>query len=408
MEQMKVVDCKAASSYIALLFVCCAISFGSYSASYMRLPVVPLYARTLNITTAQIGIINSAFFLMAGLLSLPSGMLSDRVGCKRVSAFGLVMLMLSSFLLCFSKTFSQLTFIYLLFGVGIAAFGPTMMSYVADISPPTHLGRSYGWYTTALFGGMSVGPAIGGIVAQEFGFIRVFLISGILIFVNFWILVLFFPSSSSLDNRQRKAVVVKTLFKNRALIACWLTALGGCFGLGMFITFIPLHAQNQGLSVGQIGLIFSAQAISNALSRIPFGYLSDRIGRRSLLVVIGFMGVAAAMSGFGISQTIGHFILFAVMVGAGFGLAFTSVGALIAEVVPSEARGFAMGGYNTCIYFGMMLSSAIMGTVSQTIGFKKAFFIVSSEVLLLVGVFYFLIRDFKKKYITPNGVHITS
>jgi MFS family permease len=396
MKEMKVVDGKAETSYKTLLFVCCAISFGSYSASYMRLPVVPLYARSLDIPTAQIGVINSAFFLMAGLLSLPSGMLSDRVGCKRVAAFGLVMLTLSSFLLCFSETFSQLTFVYLLFGVGIAAFGPTMMSYVADISPPTHLGRSYGWYTTALFGGMSVGPAIGGFVAQEFGFLRVFFISGIFIFLNFWALVIFFPSSPSADKRQKKAVVVKMLFKNRTLIACWLTAIGGCFGLGMFITFIPLHAQNQGLNVGEIGLVFSAQAISNALSRIPFGYLSDRIGRRSLLVIIGFIGVAAAMAGFGISATIWHFIMFAVAVGVGMGLAFTSVGALIAEVVPSEARGFAMGGYNTCIYLGMMLNAAFMGTVIQAVGFRYAFFIVASEILFFISVFYFLIKDFKK------------
>ena len=40
------------------------------------------------------------------------------------------------------------------------------MSYVAGISPPTHLGRSYGWYTTALYVGMSLGPAAGGFVAH--------------------------------------------------------------------------------------------------------------------------------------------------------------------------------------------------------------------------------------------------
>ena len=69
------------------------------------------------------------------------------------------------------------------------------------------------------------------------------------------------------------------------------------------------------------------------------------------------------MVGFGISENIGHFMMFAITLGLSMGLAFTSVGALIAEVVLPEYRGLAMGGYNTCIYYGMMLSAAFMGGV---------------------------------------------
>jgi MFS family permease len=66
------------------------------------------------------------------------------------------------------------------------------------------------------------------------------------------------------------------------------------------------------------------------------------------------------VAAFGISRNTGHFVLFSILFGIGMSLAFTSAGALIAEVVPAESRGLAMGGYNTCIYLGMMLSSAIM------------------------------------------------
>jgi MFS family permease len=68
-----------------------------------------------------------------------------------------------------------------------------------------------------------------------------------------------------------------------------------------------------------------------------------------------------------------QFVLAAGLVGISMGLAFTSVGALIAEVVPASSRGSAMGGYNTCIYLGMMLSSMIMGKFCQSAGFAVGF-----------------------------------
>jgi len=388
-------------SYGALLFICCGVAFAGYLGSNMRLPVVPLYAKSIGADTVQIGIINSAFLLMAGILSLPLGILSDRFGRKLFASLGLVVLTATSFLLYFSRTPMQLLWIYLFFGAGVAAFGPTMMAFVADFSPTTHLGRSYGWYTTALYTSMSLGPAIGGFIAEERGFLQVFFISGIIIFLTFWVVVFFLPPTHLIiaerPKKGKTSVIMKGLLKNRPLLSCWLVTLGGCFALGMFITFLPLHAQNQNLTIWQIGLVFAVQGICNALSRIPFGHMSDKVKNRSTLVVIGLIGFAASMAGFGVSTRVIHFVSFAVAFGTSMGLAFTSIGALIAEVVPVESRGLAMGGYNTCIYFGMMVSSASMGPIIRKIGFESGFLITALINLLLVGFFYLLMKDFSSK-----------
>jgi DHA1 family multidrug resistance protein-like MFS transporter len=387
-------------SYTSLLFICCGVAFCGYLGSNMRLPVVPLYARSIGADTVQVGIINSAFLLMAGILSLPMGILSDRFGRKLFACLGLIVLSVTSFSLYFSKTPMQVMWIYLFFGAGLAAFGPTMMSFVADFSPATHLGRSYGWYTTALYTSMSLGPAVGGFVAQHRGFLQVFLISGAIIFLTFWaVLLLLPPTHLVIGDRPEKrnpSIIVRELLKNRPLLSCWLVTLGGCFALGMFITFLPLHAHNQRLNVWQIGLVFAAQGLSNALSRIPFGYLSDKVANRSTLVVLGLIGFSASMAGFAISKSTIHFVTVAVAFGTSMGLAFTSVGALIAEVVPLESRGLAMGGYNTCIYFGMMLSSASMGAIIRKIGFEHGFFITAAINLILVGFFYLLMKEFSR------------
>jgi len=153
-------------SFAVLLTICCLVTFGCYFAVSMRLPVVPLYASGLGVSTSLIGVINAAFYLMAGLLAIPSGMLSDVFGRKRLAVAGALILLAGMLLLVFARSFFHLAVIYLLLGVGIAAFGPTMMSWVSEISPATHLGRAYGWYTTALFCGLGMGPAAGGVLGD--------------------------------------------------------------------------------------------------------------------------------------------------------------------------------------------------------------------------------------------------
>jgi MFS family permease len=383
-------------SYGALMLVCCGVTFGCYFAAFMRLPVVPLHAHALGVDASRIGFINAAFFLMAGLLSLPFGMVVDRWGPKRMAAVGLLTLAVTSGGLFACRTFVHFTFAYLMLGVGIAAFGPTMMTLVAVVSPPSHLGRAYGWYTTALFCGMSLGPAVGGYVARALGATQVFLMAGTLLFLDLVLLLRFLPdrieSRDGEDSRNYRSGGLRNLLKNRPLLGSWLMTLGACFGLGMFTSFIPLHAQSRALDVGQIGVIFFAQGICNGASRIPFGRLSDNVARRSTLVVAGIALYVVALMGCGMAVTMKHFVLSAGLMGISMGLAFTSVGALIAEVVPAASRGSAMGGYNTCIYLGMMLSSMIMGNVCENAGFATGFYLTAAINLVFLCVFIYLTR----------------
>jgi MFS family permease len=381
-----------------LLFICCAIAFASYFASYMRIPVVPLFATSLGAGPLEVGLINSAFLLMMGILSFPLGVLSDRVGRKPLIVWGLIISLVTSILLYFSQTPGQLIAIYLVFGIGLAGVGPTLMSYVADISPLSHLGRSYGWYTTAIYSGMSLGPAVGGWLAQALGFRPLFIIAALCLIPLVLLVAVWLPDSVSLkDHRRPQAApspTARELLKNLPLMGCWLITLGGCFGQGMFLTFVPLHAHQQGLKVGQIGLIFAVQAICNALSRLPLGRLSDTVGHRGRLAALGFLAFGASLAGFGLSRTLAHFLLAAMASGAAMGLAFTPLGAFISETVPPQSRGLAMGGYNTCIYLGMMLSSALMGGVIGRIGFAAGFLLTALLTFLVTGWYYLLVKDF--------------
>ncbi|KPJ78234.1 MAG: hypothetical protein AMJ54_04480 [Deltaproteobacteria bacterium SG8_13] len=390
-------------SFVTLLSLVCLVTFGCYFAVSMRLPVVPLHARGLGITTAQIGVINAAFYLMAGLLSVPSGMLSDLLGRRRLAAAGSVILFAGMLLLYFGRSYVQLTGLYLLLGGGIAAFGPTMMSWVAEISPVSHLGRAYGWYTTALFCGLGMGPAAGGALGKALGLRPVFLIGAAVVTVNLWAVQRFLPAAepatAARAERGRWRKNLAGVLTDRPLIGCWAATFGACVIAGMFFSFMPLHADNSGLDVGRIGVVYLVQSVTNALSRIPFGFFSDRVGQRKYQALFGVALVTVSIAGFAPAQTYLQFITASLGLGVSMAIAFTSIGALIAEIAEPRIRGMAMGGYNTCIYFGLMTGSIGLGPLIEAVGFARGFLLTGVINLPFVAVFAWAILG----YCRPAG-----
>jgi DHA1 family multidrug resistance protein-like MFS transporter len=241
-------------------------------------------------------------------------------------------------------------------------------------------------------------------VAEAWSFPVVFILSGLSIFATFWVMFFFLPRARHVmpEGYNRSPIgraVIREAFKNLPLLGSWLATGGGCFGLGLFLTFLPLHAHAQGLTYSQIGLVFAIQGVTNALSRLPFGHLSDGVQNRSLLVILGLLGVAVSLAGYGISRRPLHFNLCAVAMGLSMGLAFTSVAAFTVETVLPEFRGLAMGGYNSAIYLGMMVSSAGLGPIIGRIGFEDGFLITALITLLITGGSYFLMKGF----VSPRG-----
>ncbi len=387
------------NNFFRLLTICCLITFGCYFAVAMRLPVVPIHAQSFGVTTVQIGLINAGFYLMAGIFSLPAGMISKKAGVKRLAICGLACMAAALLLLYFSRSFIQLAALYLLLGIGMAAFGPTMMTLVTEITPATHLGRAYGWYTTALFCGLSLGPGAAGALAQWVGMRPVFIIAAAFILLNLWAIGVFMPDQHhQADNHhpKRSGIIVelKALMDNHPLLGCWLITFGANVVTGMFFTFMPLHAHDRGVTVAQIGLVFLVNALTNAISRIPFGALSDRVPQRKYLVVVGILVVGLAIFGFGVATALYHFLMAAIGLGVGLGLAFTSIGALIAETVHRNQRGAAMGGYNAAIYFGMMVGAMAFGPVIETLGYQVSFTVNGCFMVAFALPFAWLMRGF--------------
>ena len=297
-------------------------------------------------------------------------------------------------MLFWSNSPLQMAAIYLLFGMGLSAFSPSLMSYVADFTPPDMLGQAFGWYTMALYGGMTLGPAAGGFLGAVIGLRAVFLVAGGLIFAMFLVAFAFLPVQSSGHCRSaaRPAILstLRRFVENRQLIACLIATLGGCMGFGMFVTFMPLYMQNLRMNTGHVGFVFAAQTVANALSRLPSGKLCDKIADRSILVSSGLAVFALALACFGLCHTVASLMTTAAVMGISLGITFTVICALIVDIVPIELRGLAMGCYNTSVYAGMMLSSVGMGPVIRVRGFRVGFFLFGAVGVAVLFLFRFL------------------
>jgi len=382
----------------------CLIGFAAFFSSYLRIPVMPLFAATLGAGPAQVGAINGAFMLTAGLLSIPAGLLADRTGRKLPIMAGVIATAASSLLVTRCHLPGQIAAAYILFGAGMAAFAPGMLSLVADVMPSRLLGQAYGWYTTAIYIAMTLGPASGGYLAKELGFRQVFLVSGVLLAAVALLALLVLPQEPPRHKTDLHAAVAGSLelLRTRGLLACLLATAGSSIGFGVFLTFLPLYASLHGCDPAQVGFVFAAQAVTNVAVRIPIGKLADRFDRHRL-VAVGLICLAVALAALGQVVHLAQLAVCAVVMGVGMALTFTAIGAMIAELVPAVQRGLAMGMYNSCIYLGMMCGSTVMGVTLNRIGYPLGFAAAGCVNLVALVLLCLMMRERKP---APNGAGI--
>jgi len=136
--------------------------------------------------------------------------------------------------------------------------------------------------------------------------------------------------------------------------------------------FLVLRAQERGLSVaGILGMLITFNLIYTVIST-PAGALSDRIGRRKLIIG-GWIAYAVIYLGFGFAQAAWHIWALYALYGLYYGMAYGTAKALVADLVPAELRGTAYGTYNATLGILDFPASAIAGVLWQGVGGWQGF-----------------------------------
>ncbi len=157
---------------------------------------------------------------------------------------------------------------------------------------------------------------------------------------------------------------------------------------GIIYSILSLYFQSLGAGKSQIGLLYTCGATSGAVTAPFLGQLSDKIGRKKVLL-LSMAIFALVFLGYALSRNYRH--IFPIQVGEGMAWAAlgTSAVALIADFVPEERRGKAMGMYNTTWNLGWIIGPALGGFLSDQIGFRLTFLICAFIITtgLAIGAF---------------------
>jgi DHA1 family multidrug resistance protein-like MFS transporter len=371
----------------------CLVVFLHYVGAYMRMPLLPLYARAGGASTGQVGLLMGAFTVVAAVSAIPGGLLADRFGRRRLILVGLVISAATSFALPLSQAVLVLAAVLALAGWAMAALTPAVMAYIGEAGGPAGAGRAYGWYTTALYGGLTLGPACGGVAADFGGFRFAFVASGATLLLTWGLALCGLPEQRGAYGKGTVSLVrLRQVAGNPMVLGCWGAVFCLTFAWGVLLAFLPLYAQDLGLSRRAIGGLFGLQAFANMGMRAPVGYLSDRLGVRAPFITAGMFAFAAAAAVIPASK---HTLVLAAAIavtGVGQGVAAVATGAALSDAAEPAVRGAAMGGYSMALYAGVAAGSLIVGPVIERAGFRAGFAVAAAVLLFGAAGFHQMTR----------------
>jgi len=388
------------------VFSISVVSLFNDASSEMIYPLLPLFlALTLGATRAQIGLIEGAAESLSGFLKLFSGYFSDRRGRRKgmvVFGYGLASVMRP--LIGLATQWSQVLAIRMAdrFGKGVRSAPRDAM--IADSAAPNERGLAFGFHRAMDHAGAVIGPLIAYVVlsyltsgsgaATAGNYRTLFLLAAIPALIA--VLVAIFAvretghaaRPAAATDAPRPAPPRLTLrgfdsnFKRFLVILALFTLSNSTDA------FLILRAQQAGVSVALVPLLWAALHVSKVASSILGGDLSDRLGRKTMIVTGWVLYAAVYLAFSSISTPAEAWILFLVY-GVYFGLTEGTEKALVADLVRPEQRGTAYGLYNLAFSITVLPASLLMGwlwdrfgaptafTVNAAIGLTAAFLLAS-------------------------------
>lgn len=383
--------------YLCALGVFCFISY-----NLVRMPVLSLFAESLGAGPERIGLIVSVSTITGVLLKLPSGALSDIYGRKMLLRIGVVAFGLPPFVYPFISDLNALTALRFVHGLATAIFAPSALATVADLYKERR-GAAMGTYTACTQSGSLLGPFLGGWLAHAAGFSTAFVTAGI--FGCIAILIFFSLHLDEPPPRVREkglAPVITEMGKgflavarNRKVLITSSTDAAKMIANGALMAFLPLYGLSVGLNAGEVGLLFSVQAVTSFLSKPVMGRVSDRVGRQPLIVI----GLIICAATFISMPHVGSFaVLLLLSSGFGFGEAVvsSSSAALVADSSEFKRLGAGMGMQGTVMDIGHASGPLLAGFLIAHASYQGAFAVIAGLQILAAVAFWATMRTISR------------
>jgi MFS family permease len=389
-------------------------SFFMDISSEMVINILPLFLfNVLGVKTSIIGVIEGVAEATASILKVFSGWLSDKLrGRKWIAVAGYAISAISKPFFYIANSWGVVAVVRWADRLGKGVRTAPRDALVADSIKPSHRGLAFGFHRAADTGGAVIGLLIATLavwLAQsnsvqlgEHTFRTIVLIS----LVPALLAVLSLAIGARDTGKGEKTAAPKIALKGLGKPFLIFLLIVGLFDLGNSSdAFLVLRAQERGMSVLGILLMLAVFNLVYALVSTPAGALSDRIGRRKLIIG-GWLVYGLIYLGFALAQQPWHIWALYVAYGLYYGLAYGTAKAMVADLVIPELRGTAYGTYNAILGILDFPASLIAGLLWQGVGGWQGFgpaapFLFGSGLAFLAAILMFFWRP--KKLSTEAG-----
>ena len=357
-------------------------------------PILPLYARSFNVSYTLVSLAISMYAFGRFLADLPVGMVIDRFGRKPLMVAGTLLLTIAAFLNALAGSFLEFLLYRLIQGLGSSMWMTSRTALLADILRPEERGRVMSYFQSFMLLGSSAGPTIGGFVATYWGVSAPFYFYALSGLVSLFLTLIWIkePEDSKSYGRDRRfsPQTFKRLMSNKSFsMACLATFTVFFMRTGIRGTMIPLYADSVlNLDEVTIGTVISYATLTNFILTIPMGYAIDYFGRKPPIVwSLILTGVSSLL--FPFTSDYFQISLVAVLLGVGTSGSGQAPLALATDATSNEPRGFSMGLYRLFGDVGFVVGPIVLGMIADRYGLGMPFnvmsvMIFSSAILVLI------------------------
>jgi len=378
-----------------VLAILILVNFVNYVDRQVIFSLFPAIRHDFNLNYAQLGYLATAFTVVLSLSTFPLGMVADRFSRRAVISAGVLFWSVATVFSGLAGSFRSLLAARAMVGVGEAAYTPAGAAVLSATFPRNIRARIQGACDLGMFAGGATGIALGGIMAQSFGWRTAFFFVGIPgLILGLSAMRLPVPPVASSEQHMR----LRDLFRVPAYLAVLAAGWFASFAGYSYVAWGPaLIQEHKGFSAREAGLALGVTVALGGGLGIAFGaYLSDRIARlrpwgRALIIPIGFvLGAPAIFIALHTADRMLFLIFF------GLGAFFMSwyhgpLTATIHDLIPPSGHATALGLYSLFVnLFAMALAPLVVGRAADTFGLITALHIpIVSQ--LVAGAFFGLV-----------------
>lgn len=361
--------------------------FAIFSSTLSKTPVLPLFAEALHATPAEIGWIVMASTIPGVLISYPAGVLSDRLGKRRLLIASLAVFATAPFLYLLIDAAWQLMAVRFYHGFATALFGTVASAAIAERYVADRAAR-LSTYSSVTVVGRSAAPFLGGALISLASFDAVYIACAISGAIAFAAGLLLRDGHDTHTTRRELPGFRSSLagvLKERGILLVSLIEAAQYLVFGAIEAFLALYASSLGIPAWQIGVILGVQLVSIVFAKPLMGRLSDRVGRTAVIAP-GLLVGAASVALLILAKGFIGLALLSLAFGIGFAAVTSSTAALVADFTQDGCFGASMGVLRTVMDVGQSIGPVLTGFIIAHLGYPSAFGVLAGILVLAIAL----------------------